>query len=183
MTSPRTLVLVRHSKAEQYAASDQERELVSRGRRDAAEAGRWLARHDVECDYALVSPATRAVQTWEELAEAAGYELDADLDSSLYAAGPETALDVIRSVPAEAASVVLVGHNPTVATLAQLLDDGDGDEEAVTEMNQGYPTSALAVFAVDGEWEDLELGGARVTAFHVGRDRGSSPGDEADELS
>jgi phosphohistidine phosphatase len=63
----------------------------------------------------------------------------------------------------------VIGHNPTVAYLAQLLDDGEGDAVAAAEMAGGYPTSAVTVFAYDGAWADLAPGGARVLAFHVGR--------------
>jgi phosphohistidine phosphatase len=41
--------------------------------------------------------------------------------------------------------------------------------EATTVMlTRGFPTSALAVFAVVGEWSDLGPGGGRLEAFHVG---------------
>jgi len=160
---------MRHAKAQQYAPTDQERELEDRGKRDAAAAGEWLALHEFDCDYALVSSAARAIGTWEAVRKGADWDIDPDVDASLYAAGPETALDVIRSLPDEALSVLLVGHNPTVAYLAQLLDDGDGDEDSVAEMSQGFPTSALTVFDYAGDWADLEIGSARVTGFHVGR--------------
>ncbi len=168
--TPRVLVLMRHAKAQHYAPSDHERELEPRGRRDAADAGAWLALHEIECDYALVSSAARTIETWEALRKAAEWDVDPDVDDSLYAAGPETALDVIRSLPEEASSVLLIGHNPTVAHLAQLLDDGDGDDDSISEMSQGFPTCALTVFDYDGDWADLEVGSARVTGFHVGRD-------------
>ena len=63
----------------------------------------------------------------------------------------------------------MVGHNPTMASLAALLDDGEGDDEAGNEMALGFPTSALAVFAYDGDWADLDEASASVVAFHVGR--------------
>jgi phosphohistidine phosphatase len=160
---------MRHAKAQQFAATDHERELEARGRGDAADAGSWLALHEIDCNYALVSDAARVVQTWEAVSGAADWDFEPDVDPSLYAAGPETALDLVRSLPDEATRVLLIGHNPTVAYLAQLLDDGDGDADAVSEMGEGFPTSAVAVFAYDGDWADLEMGGARVTAFHVGR--------------
>jgi phosphohistidine phosphatase len=167
--SPRqhTLVVVRHAKAEQVAATDLERELTDQGRADAAAAGKWLAAAGVPPDHALVSAATRAVQTWEALAGGAGWSLNADLDPGLYSAGPDTALDLVREVDEGYGTVVLVGHNPTMAVLAQLLDDGEGDVEAGNAMATGFPPSAVAVFEVAGEWADLEV--ARLTGFHVGR--------------
>ena len=49
-----------------------------------------------------------------------------------------------------------------MAYLAQLLDDGEGDAEAGNEHGLGFPTSAVAVFAYDGDWADLERGRRRV---------------------
>ena len=68
-----------------------------------------------------------------------------------------------------ATSVILVGHNPTMAYLASLLDDGEGDAEVSAAMLSGYPTSAVALFEYDGEWADLGEAGARLVAYHVGR--------------
>jgi len=164
------LVVMRHAKAEQYAASDHERPLEARGRRDAEAAGSWLARHEIDVDYALVSSAMRAVETWEALADAAAYEIEPDIESSLFAAGPDTALDVLRGLPDEAEAVLVIGHNPTVASLVQLLDDGEGDDEAIDEMTRGFPAAALCVFEYNGEWADLEHGTARVTGFNAPQD-------------
>src|ERR1700754_4584457 len=99
MASPQhILVVVRHSKAEQGGASDFERELTDRGRRDAAAAGAWLAAEGVTPDRAVVSAAPRAAQTWQGLASGAGWSVRADLDRGLYTAGPDTALDVLRGL-------------------------------------------------------------------------------------
>ena len=163
------LVVIRHAKAEQTGATDFERRLTERGHGDAADAGRWLATQGVEPDQALVSAAARTQETWEALAEGAGWDLDAELDRGLYTAGTETALDLVRDVDDGITSVVVVGHNPTMASLAAILDDGDGDDEASNEMATGFPTSAVAVFEYDGDWADLDEGSARVVAFHVGR--------------
>jgi phosphohistidine phosphatase len=168
MPSPhRTLVVVRHAKAEQVGATDFERELSDRGRGDAAASGAWLAGIGVTPDRALVSAAPRAAQTWNSLAEGAGWTLAADLDHGLYTAGPDTALDLVRGVDDTCGVLVVVGHNPTMASLAQLLDDGAGDVDAGNEMATGFPTSATAVFDVPGSWADLDS--APLRAFHVGR--------------
>jgi phosphohistidine phosphatase len=95
--------------------------------------------------------------------------VDAAYSESLYTAGPETALDLVRETPDDVEALVVVGHNPTMAYLAQLLDDGEGDERAGHDMATGFPTSALAVFAVTGSWAGLDLASARLVAFHVGR--------------
>ncbi len=168
-TPQRTLVVMRHSKAEQAGPTDFERVLSPRGRADATAAGEWLAEQGLTASCALVSAAARTRQTWASVAGGAGWDLEPIFDHGLYAAGPDTALDLVRGLDKSCATALVIGHNPTMAVLAQLLDDGEGDVEASTSMAIGFPTSALTVFAVEGEWAALEPGSARLAAFHVGR--------------
>lgn len=169
MTSPHRLIVVRHAKAEPWAPSDAERELAPRGRDDAAAAGRWLAEQGLIPDAALVSAAARTRQTWALMSAAAGWTVEPDLDEGLYTAGPETALDLLRAVDPAAGTVVLLGHNPTVAYLVHLLDDGTGARTGAEELTGDFPTSAVAVFEYAGEWVDLDLGSAALTAVHIAR--------------
>ena len=165
----RRLVVMRHAKAEHQGPTDFERPLTERGHRDAAEAGAWLSASGVVPDHALVSAALRTRETWASLAAGAGWQLVPELDRGLYSAGPEAALDIIRLTPEEAATLVVIGHNPTMAYLAQLLDDGTGSPAAGAEMAGDFATSAVAVYSYDGSWSDLGEGTARLDAFHVGR--------------
>jgi phosphohistidine phosphatase len=165
----RLLVLMRHAKAESWGDTDHDRRLSEAGRADATAAGQWLAEQDFTPDHALVSSATRTRETWDAVAAGAGWSVTPVFDDGLYSAGPETALDLVRETPGEARSVFVVGHNPTVAYLAQMLDDGEGDAASSAEMAGGYPTCALTVLTFDGSWSDLDMASASVTAFHVGR--------------
>jgi phosphohistidine phosphatase len=167
--SSRTLVIMRHANAEPTAASDEERVLTERGESDARAAGRWLAEEGTVVDHALLSSAARVLGTWARVAEGAGLDLEPEVDSTLYSAGPETALDVIRLAADDVQALLVVGHNPTMASVAQMLDDGEGEPGAIEEMIAGFPAAAVAVFDVPGGWADLEFGGARLRAFHVGR--------------
>ncbi len=172
--SSRRLVLVRHAQAEPTAPSDAERPLTARGRRDAAVAGAWLAALGVRvgppAGAALVSAALRARQTYDAMAAAAGWEGGVTHDPGLYSAGPEAVLDVVRAVDDDVTTLVLVGHNPTVGYLAQLLEDGEGEPAASTELaTRGYPTCAAAVLGAAGTWDELGAYVARLEAFHVAR--------------
>jgi phosphohistidine phosphatase len=166
----RRLLVMRHAKAEAVAVTDHARRLTERGRRDAAEAGRWALAQGLLPDHVLVSSAARADETWSAFREAAGLDVEADLDPGLYAAGPDTALAVLRSVRPDATTVMVVGHNPTMAQLVHLLDDGTADAAAFAELSTGLATSAVAVLEVSGAWADLDIGTARIAAVHVGRD-------------
>ncbi len=166
----RTLVVMRHAKAEQAGRTDAERVLALRGHDDAADAGAWLADLGVRPDHALVSAATRTEETWQHVSRGAGWDLAPDLDRGLYAADVDTALDLVRALDDSVATAVVVGHNPTMASLAHTLDDGEGDVDAGNELAIGtFPTSATAVFTFDGAWSGLGPSAASLTAYHVGR--------------
>jgi len=165
----RRLVVMRHAKAEAVAATDHARRLVDRGRSDAEEAGAWAREQGALPVHAFVSDAARAHETWVAFSKGAGLDLEPELVAGLYSAGPDSALAVLRTAPADALTVMVVGHNPTMAHLVHLLDDGTADPEAFAEISAGFPTSAIAVLEVGTSWADLEVAGARISAFHVGR--------------
>lgn len=166
------LVLVRHAQAATFAATDHARALTERGRRDARALGRWLAGtlgDDAAPGAAVVSDAARARETWELVAATAGWEVAVEPQRAVYEAGPAALLDLVRVVGEEVRTVVVVGHNPTVGVLVQLLDDGTGDPEAVTATAAGHPTAGAAVVEVPGAWAELAEAAAVLRAFHVGR--------------
>ena len=156
------LILARHGKAEPYGSSDHERELMDRGRQDAARLGAWLAEQQLRPDMAVVSSSTRTRQTWRRLADEAGWALEPTIEDSVYNAGPDSVLDVLRGAPADIETLVLLGHNPTVGWLANSLDDGEGDPDALMRVMQGFPPAACAVIELHGDWSDLADGGGRL---------------------
>lgn len=169
MTTARKLLVMRHAKAEPFAASDHERVLLPRGTTDAADAGRWAAEQGLVPDHVVVSSAARTQGTWAAFAAQLDRSPEAVTDKALYAAGVDAALEIVRHVPQSAGTVMLVGHNPTMEYLVHLLDDGEADPELFTAVTAGYPTSALTVLEVPGAWAALDAQAARISAFHVGR--------------
>lgn len=155
----RTLVLLRHAKSDwaNDDVDDVHRPLAGRGKRQAPEAGRWLAGNIDGIDLAVVSPAVRARATWE-LASA---ELDPPprtvVDHRVYEASVADLLTVVREIDPEAQTVVLVGHNPGFEDLASTLIG-----QAIT-----MQTSALAVLTLSGSWSSSGAGSALLR--HSGR--------------
>ncbi len=164
----RRLVIIRHAKAEQYAASDVERVLAERGRVEGRLLGEWLAAERIVPDAAYVSYAARTRETWDVVAAGAGWVLDPTYDAQLYGTDEDGVLDLLRTAPEDAGTVVVVGHNPTTAVLVQLLDDGEGPASGAVDLGS-FPTSTAAVLEVDGSWAELAPMGARLVGFHVAR--------------
>ena len=162
----RLLVVVRHGRAESFAEEDHARRLTARGRRDATELGEWLAASGVRPGLALVSSAARTRETWELLAAALPDAPEARIGDDLYSASPDTVLDAVRVLPEEVQVVAYVGHNPTAASLAQALEDGEPDVGAFLALSRGFPPGAAALLQVPTPWRDLDAAGARLVAFH-----------------
>lgn len=168
-TPRRLLVIMRHGKAEAFAPEDHRRRLTDRGRREATAGGQWLADRGIVPTDAFVSSATRTRQTWEALVAGNGTAAEARVEEAVYSADADSALDVLRGARAEAAVVLYVGHNPTAASLAHLLDDGDPDPAAFRAMSAGFPTAAIAVLEISVPWAELDVATGHLIAFHVGR--------------
>lgn len=167
---PKTLALLRHAKsAWPDDVPDVERPLNKRGQRDAPEVGRWLKRRGIGFDAALVSTAVRAQQTYAAVAAELPGAPPPALTSEIYGAGVGDMLDIIRGIDERASSAILVGHNPTFGTLAGMLDDESGTVDGRDRMRLEFPTSALALFEIDGSWELVNPGEARLVAFAVPR--------------
>ncbi len=164
----RVLVLMRHGRAEQFAAEDHLRRLTERGVREVDSAGRWLEQHDLVPTHAFVSSAVRTRDTWLKLAGVMGTQVEPVVDDAIYTASPESAMDILRSTPEDAEVVLFLGHNPTAASLAHVLDDGNPDPDVFRAMSGGFPTSAAAVLNVGVPWSELGEATARLVAFHHG---------------
>lgn len=169
MTDRRLLIVMRHAKAESFAATDQERKLTDRGRADAAAAGAQLRRDALVPDHVVVSSALRARETWAVAAEAAGFvDLPVAFEDAVYNGGPNVILEALQAVPEDARTVMFVGHNPAAASLCHYLDDGEGDPEAALGLLQGFPPAAVGVLELGVPWSDLGPDAGRVVRYFVG---------------
>lgn len=146
-TAPRTLVLLRHGKSGYPAGTaDHERPLADRGRRQAALAGQWIADEGLHVDVVICSTAQRTRETLERT----GIDAPTVFTDDIYENSPEDILEAIRTyAPADAATVLVVGHFPGLPGTALTLDD---DAEIT-----GFPTSAYAVLSIGVPWDRIGL--------------------------
>jgi phosphohistidine phosphatase len=132
----RRLLLLRHAKTERAEPGerDRDRKLMARGRADAPVIGAYMARHRLAPDFVLVSPVTRAEETWALVAAALGKPPRLARDARIYNASPQTLIEVIGETR-DARALLVVGHNPGLHDLAvQLI--ASGDVEARERINE-----------------------------------------------
>jgi phosphohistidine phosphatase len=161
------LMIFRHAKAEKGAPGmrDRDRPLASRGLKESPRMGEYMARHALVPRHALVSPSRRTRETWDGLASALPAGIPVFYEDRLYDATPEAIVAVIQETPAKIRTLIVVGHNPGLHEAARLLI-ASGDVEARERLNEGLPTSGLAVIDFPGDgWEKLHARRGRLERF------------------
>jgi phosphohistidine phosphatase len=118
------LFLLRHAEAEPQAANDAARALTDKGKKQAANVGRYCATHEILPDVILSSPLVRAHQTAKIVAYELGLSKRVQIEEFL-AAGmtSESAFSSLDKYSGKA-TVMLVGHEPDFSQLAGVLIGG-----------------------------------------------------------
>ena len=161
------LMIFRHAKAEKGAPGmrDRDRPLAARGLKDAPRMGTFMAHHELVPRHALVSPSRRTRETWDGLAAALPGSIPVFYEDRLYDATPEAIIAVIKETPANIRTLIVIGHNPGLHETARLLI-ASGDVEARERLNEGFPTSGLAVIDFAGnQWEKIHASSGRLEQF------------------
>ena len=155
------LLLMRHAAAAGKGAggTDRDRPLTPDGERAARLLGHRLKSNGVSPDYVACSPARRARETLDGIAEALDMLPPAEFDEALYLADSHTLLAHLRGVPAETSCLLLIGHNPGLEELVRALAG------ETTAIQSGLPAAGLAIFQMSGPWTQLSPASARLTSF------------------
>ena len=163
-TAMKHLLLCRHAKSswKDSSLADVDRPLNKRGKKNAPEMGRRLMARGVKPDLIVSSPARRAYKTALYLARecgTAGKEIR--IVDAIYSAYPLKLLEIIRGLEPIHDLVVMVGHNPEITILANLLG---------RLRIENIPTCGVVVldFAV-GSWSEIEEGKGALVFFDYPR--------------
>ena len=192
-TNRRLLLLRHGKAESPLGVADADRPLAPRGRAQSGYAGREAKERGLVPDLVVVSAALRARQTWAEFAaaaaayalgggqgrsadsdpssnsqvevevEVAAPEVEVDVDRRVYANTVDDLLDIVTEAPEKVRTLLVVGHNPSIASLAAVLDDGSSGTDR-NEIAGGYPTGTLTVFDVAGSWKTVGPASGRLRA-------------------
>jgi phosphohistidine phosphatase len=160
------LIVMRHAKSDwTNGLADVSRPLSERGLRDSVAAGHWFETSDIEPDLVLVSPSARTQQTWELIAEQLSWSPTAVIDRRIYAADPNTLVQIVRELPEEVGTVVMVGHNPGCEVLVSDLAGPDSNAAAFDRLASKYRTLGTARLGVPNGWADVAVDGCDLLDF------------------
>jgi phosphohistidine phosphatase len=119
------LYLVRHAKSswDDESLSDFDRPLNKRGKRDAPQMGEHLKRVRLANPNVIItSPALRARDTGGILADVLGYDPARIIwEERIYGGDVSDLLTIIRHIDHDCLEAMLIGHNPGLTNLAEVL--------------------------------------------------------------
>jgi phosphohistidine phosphatase len=147
-TMTKRLMLLRHAKSswKDKHLKDFDRPLKKKGEETAELIGKILAHDGYLPDLILSSPAKRASQTTEIVNEYSGLKGSTQFVEAFYMAEPGEYIQALRELPDSVNSVMVVGHNPGLEALLQMLE---GKVNALS-------TGALAILELElTHWSDL----------------------------
>ena len=160
------LLLLRHAEAAPASAGDDfARRLTARGQTDAHALGVAMARRMLAPVSSIVSPARRTIETFDAVIAGAGWTATPRFEPALYEATPELALAIIVAAAGPAESVLVVGHNPTLAELATACASR-GAPQALAHLRRRFPAPCLAALVFEAStWEAVDPTSGRLDCF------------------
>jgi phosphohistidine phosphatase len=157
----KTLYVLRHAKSswDDPDLDDHERPLARRGRRTAEMLAEYIRAKDIEPDLVLCSSSRRTRETLDAVTPSGQWAIE----DELYGADASDIIERLHRVPEEIASLMVIGHNPTMQDLVlRLVDETDGP---LDEIRRKFPTGALATLTFDTGWSALGAGRAQLRSF------------------
>src|SRR6185312_58878 len=156
----KTLYLIRHAKAswDNAEVSDFDRALTSTGEIDAHTLGKQLHDQGVIPDLIISSPAKRAIDTAQIMAEELNFPLEkVIMDTLIYNGDMEELVELITRFDRKVNTALFFGHNPNLTWLVHYFCEG-------AKMN--IPTCGIAgIYFTIHDWAQLVNAEGKLTLF------------------
>ncbi|TYC48620.1 histidine phosphatase family protein [Rhodobacterales bacterium] len=152
------LLLLRHAKSDwkDESLADIDRPLNGRGKSAAKLMAKYLKENSLLPNQILCSTAQRTRETLARLLPHLPQEAQVHLISDLYEQNEEDYCALIRKYGGRTQNLMVIGHNPSTE-LTALNVTGTGDAKTIEDLDEKFPTAALAVLDFDiADWSELD---------------------------
>ena len=150
MKKIKRLILVRHAKADRSIdfINDIERPLTMQGYSDAIKVSHELRQLKIVPDQIISSTAIRAYTTAMIVANDINFPLSRiELNHSLYLAGTENYISIIRTAGKHTDTLMLAGHNPDMEDLVS----------SISGKAESFPTMGICVVTIKSKsWKKFK---------------------------
>jgi len=167
------LSLIRHAKSswDDTVSRDFDRPLNAKGTQAALSIGTFMHNEKLSFDHILASPAVRVIETLDHVRKSMTTLMEPEWERRIYLSSSATLMDVIRTVPDTANTLLLAGHNPGLEDLVLDLVPDDGTSPLRDEIEEKYPTAAFAEMELSIEkWADIKDNVGTILRFTRPRD-------------
>jgi phosphohistidine phosphatase len=137
--------------------------------RDAPRMGQRIRELVGTVDVVVVSPSQRTQETWALINDKLGHTGRVVTDPRVYDAWGAHMLDLVRELPADAGTVMILGHEPGVSELVLSLA-GSARDDLRDRVATKFPTCALALLRADRAWGEFVPGCAALETFTTPKD-------------
>ena len=155
----KTLYLIRNARSDwnDIGASDFERGITKKGKKDIQTMGSYLMLKNVMPNIILSSCALRAQQTADVISESLQYKGKIEYLQELYYTPTSTLLDILYMQDISVELLFVVGHNPQLTDMANMLID-----EHISKI----PSSGIVAIDFDiQEWSELRYTKGKIDFF------------------
>ena len=164
----RRVHLLRHAKSswDDATLGDHDRPLAPRGIKASARLAHWIQENDIRPELILCSSALRATETLAKVEHALGSPRIVVADS-FYAASADALKHRLSQLSPTLHDVLLIGHNPGLADVCQMLAQPSQEKERIAEK---LPTGAFVTLETRVDWADLGPGCATIVHLVLPRE-------------
>ncbi len=152
------IIFVRHSKSswDNMYIQDHDRELNKRGRRDSVFMAKKLKELGYTPEIIIASSAVRALTTAKNISEVLGVS-DLRIENHLYSCSRKTIIDYVNALEAEASTILIVNHNPTITDIFN---------SYTSEYLYNVPTTGIfeVEFDIDN-WKDVKSDNGKIVNY------------------
>jgi len=154
----KTLYLIRHAKSswKDITLADFDRPLNKRGKKNAPFMGKLLKQKGVKPDIIISSPAKRAKDTANIIAEIIGYNKEIVFEPKIYESNLISLKNIIYSIDDTNKVAFLFGHNPCLNIFV----------EDFCAFYENIPTCGIVMLEFSCEsWEDIAIDNCNLALF------------------
>lgn len=111
------------------------------------------------------APRRSAPETWKLAVHEFPKRPKTVYEERIYEASPGELIALLNETPDDAQNVLLIGHNPGVQGLADILGGASEGDARERMTRRGFPAAAFAVLTFTGPWKSLEPGTATLADY------------------
>ncbi len=159
------LFLLRHGHAPRAMnESDADRKLSALGYKEAEQVGDFLNKKELKIELIKSSDSIRTKQTVAKLLEVYSSSVKTTFLRELYNVSSYEVLEEIKNTENSISSLMMVGHNPGITAILDLLNPTGTSEQVFMSRNYEI-TCKLVVIKIDiKKWNDIDFSPSKINA-------------------